>query len=131
MTPPVHTAFFAALSMLLLLALSARTSQLRLRYKVFAGFGGNEQLQRTSRAHGVSFEHLMPGLLVLLCLELLGSDHRLIDALGAAMLAGRLLQVAGFLGAKPEPVFRRGGMTITYTVEGLLVIFLLLKVLRG
>jgi len=130
LTPPVHTAVFAALSMLLLLALAGRTSQLRLRHRIFAGYGGNEQLRRTSRAHGVSFEHLLPALFLLLCLELLGTNRWAIDAFGGAMLAGRLLQVSGFLGGgKPEVALRRGGMAITYTVEGVLAAALLVKAL--
>ncbi len=125
--PPVHSAVFAAISMLLLCALAARTSQLRLRHGIFAGHGDNETLRRVSRAHGVSLEHLLPILLLLLCLELLGADHRIVDGLGIAMLAGRALHVAGFLGMKPEAPLRTTGMGITYTLEPLLAVLLLTK----
>jgi uncharacterized membrane protein YecN with MAPEG domain len=86
---PPHTAFFTALSALLLWALAARTSFLRIKYRTFVGYGDHKDLQRASRAHGVSLEHLLPMLFLLLVYELCGGSHRLLDGFGVVMLVLR------------------------------------------
>ena len=123
--PPVHTAFFAALSLLLLWALALRTTQIRIRERVFVGDGGLKQLRRISRAHGVSVEHLVPLLLLLLILELLGTDRRLVDGFGVAILVARLVHVFGYV--RGFPLVRITGMSLTYFIEPLLALLVLVR----
>ncbi len=127
---PVHTAIYAAVSIWLLLALCLRISALRLRHKVFAGDGGIVALQAASRAHGVSVEHLVPLLILLLIFELLGAKPALVDAFGITILAARILHVAGFLlPARPWGRVRQLGIGITYAIEGVLPLLLVTRAL--
>lgn len=126
---PIHTALFAALSGLLLTTLAGLTSRLRVKYKTFSGYGDHIDLQRMSRAHGVSLEHLLPMLLLLLLLELCGANRWLIDAFGTVMLSSRLLHVGGFLGGSHR--LRVSGMAGTYGTEAALAISLLLRVVTS
>jgi uncharacterized membrane protein YecN with MAPEG domain len=124
--PPTHTAVIAAISMLLLLVLGVHTSLIRLREKVYYGDGGLPALRKASRAHGVSFEHLMPVLLLLLILELLGAGKAVIDGFGIAILGSRLVQVTGFfLGQR---VLRTSAITVTYLIELALALLVLATV---
>jgi uncharacterized membrane protein YecN with MAPEG domain len=125
---PVHTALFAALSCLFLSALAGLTSRLRIKHKIFSGYGDRPDLQRMSRAHGVSFEHLLPMLLLLLVLELCGGDRRLIDAFGVVMLLSRLSHVVGFVRGNHH--LRVGGMTVTYVCETALALAVLVQAAR-
>jgi uncharacterized membrane protein YecN with MAPEG domain len=72
MPPPLPsvTALYAGLGALLLIALGARVSMLRRRFKVGLGDGGHVELQRAIRAHANAIEWLLPGLLLLLVAEL-------------------------------------------------------------
>jgi uncharacterized protein len=121
--PPIHAAVFAALSLLLLWALALRTTLIRIRARVFVGDGGLAPLRRATRSHGVSVEHLVPLMLLLLCLELLGADKRLVDAFGVAILVARMLHVFGFVNAFYR--IRIGGMTLTYLLEPALALVVL------
>ena len=123
---PIHTAFFAGLSCLLLTTLALLTTQLRIRYKTFVGYGDHSDLQRRSRAHGVSFEHLLPMLLLLLLLELCGADHRVVDAFGVAILGSRVAHVIGF--TRKLWRVRIPAMTLTYATEAALGIAMLVRV---
>jgi uncharacterized membrane protein YecN with MAPEG domain len=125
---PLHTAFFTALSGLLLCGLALRTTSLRIRHRIFDGYGGRADLQHVARAHGVSVEHLLPMLLMLLLLELCGASHWEVDGLGAVMLVSRLMQVFGFIAGRGR--VRIQGMTLTYACEAALGISLLMLVVR-
>ena len=125
---PVHAAVVIAVSALFLTTLSGLTSAIRIRYKIFVGYGERTDLQRLSRSHGVSLEHLMPMLLLLLVLELCGADHRIIDGFGIAILVSRFVHVFGFLRGIPR--IRSFGMGLTYITELLLAVMLLVQVSR-
>lgn len=126
---PLHTAFFTAVCGLILVSLALRTSLLRGRYGVYEGYGDHVDLQRTSRAHGVSVEHAVPMLLMLLLLELSGASRTEVDTFGAIIAGSRVVHVIGFLRFGRGRV-RRAGMTLTYACELALVIALLVRVLR-
>lgn len=126
---PFHTAFYTALSGLLLVSLSLRTTWLRGRYQIFEGFGDRIDLQRASRSHGVSVEHLLSMLLMLLMLELCGASHAEVDAFGATMIASRVVHVGGNL-VYGRGRFRRTGMAVTYLCEVGLGIALLVQLYR-
>jgi uncharacterized membrane protein YecN with MAPEG domain len=125
---PIHTAVFAALASLLLTALALLTTRLRIKHKIFVGYGDRSDLQRISRAHGVSFEHLLPMLLMLLLLELCGCDHHIVDGFGIAILASRLAHVTGFVRGLWR--LRIPGMSATYLTETLLALAVLVQVAR-
>ncbi len=125
---PVHTAVFAALSCLLLTTLAGLTSRLRIKYKIFVGYGDRSDLQRISRAHGVSLEHLLPMLLLLLLLELCGCNHWVVDGFGVAILVTRVVHVLGFMRGKWR--LRIPAMTATYALEVALGIAVLVQVAR-
>lgn len=97
-----------------------------MKHQVFAGDGGIPALQQASRAHGVAFEHLVPALLALLCLELLGTHAWVVDALGATLLLARLLHSAVRL-----RLLHYGwgalSMGVNYALEAVLGVLLLVK----
>jgi uncharacterized membrane protein YecN with MAPEG domain len=123
--PPSHSALYAALSMLLLTALGVRISLIRLRERVFYGDGDLRVLRRSSRAHAVSVEHLLPLLLLLLIFELLGARKPLVDAFGIAILGSRLVHIFAFLIGSAW--IRYTGATLTYLTEAALAGFVLAR----
>lgn len=93
---PVHvTAFYTALAALWLLGLALWVVQLRRRYGIGLGDGGHRDLQAAMRIHANAAETLPLGLLVLLVLELMAGPAWALHAIGAALLAGRVLHWAG------------------------------------
>lgn len=124
---PFHSALYASLSMLLLTVLAMRTTMLRRRHHVFAGHGGVPALQAASRMHGVSFEHLLPLILMLCFFEALGGQTLWVDVFGGAILVGRLVQVIGWV---TKTKLRQAGMGLTYLLEISLPLAVLWEVLQ-
>lgn len=81
---------YAGLLALWYLVLSFRVIGFR-RQGVSLGDGGSEAMLRVIRGHGNFAEYVPLALLLLAFLELDHADARLLHALGAALLAGRLL----------------------------------------
>jgi uncharacterized protein len=125
---PIHSAVFVALGCLFLTVLAALTSRLRRKYGIFVGYGDRPELQRMSRAHGVSLEHLLPMLLLLLILELCGCNRTVVDAFGVVILASRLVHVLGSL--LEHSRLKIFGISLTYGTEAALGIAVLAQAAR-
>jgi uncharacterized membrane protein YecN with MAPEG domain len=95
------TPLYAALLALLFVALSVRTLRLRRRLRIPLGDGGAEQMVRAMRVHANFAEYTPLTLLCLFMLELQHVPLVAINALGTALVLGRLLHAHG-VSAAPE-----------------------------
>ena len=76
-------------------------------------------------------EYAPLGLILLLIAELQGAPHWLLHAMGAALLAGRLLHAYG-VSQEPEPyIYRMTGMALTFAMLTTGAATLLLLALMG
>lgn len=103
---PVITSIYAALATLLVILLALLVVDQRRRSAIGLGDGGDRALQQRMRVHANAVENLPLALLLLLLLELGGSDPRLLHAFGAALLVARALHAWGFL-RRPGTSFGR------------------------
>ena len=92
---PKITLLFAALHVLLMLALAVPIARYRHAHKIGLGDGGDKLLARKIRAHGNFVEYVPLALLMLALLELCGLPAPWAWAFGGAILLGRLLHAAG------------------------------------
>lgn len=120
---PRITAFYAALAVLLLLVLAARVMWRRRQARIGLGSGGDAELARRVRAHANAVENLLPGLLLLLLLELFALPPLWLHLAGATLLLGRLLHAMGLSRSGGVSAGRAVGMVLTWAA--LLVMALL------
>lgn len=92
---PKVTLLFAALHVLLMLALLVPISRHRRGQRIGLGDCGDPLLARRIRVHGNFIEHAPIALLLLGLLELCGLGAAWIWGFGAALLAGRVLHASG------------------------------------
>ena len=108
------TALYAGLLTLLFVVLSLRVIRVRRGEKISIGDGDNGDLLRRMRVHA-NFAEYAPLALVLLGLaESLKTDPRLLHAIGAALLIGRICHA---IGLSPQPSIlplRVSGMVLTF-----------------
>lgn len=94
------TLLYGGLNALLVTALGANVSRLRVAHK--AGLGQlPEALVRPVRAHGNAAEWAPLAVVLLLLLELGGVDSLALHLLGGGFLLGRVLHAAGALAKAP------------------------------
>lgn len=111
----IHTALYAALCGVALVALSLRVIRLRRRLGVSVGHGGAPDLERAMRVQA-NFTEYVPLTLILLALaEQLGLAPLAIHALGLLLLAGRAAHFLGFRSTAAPGSLRVGGMALTFT----------------
>jgi uncharacterized membrane protein YecN with MAPEG domain len=108
---PGVTLLYGSLAALLLAALGLNVSRARGPKKAGITTAPDAELLRVIRAHGNSAEWTPMLILMLLILELCGTDHAKLHALGAAIVLARLLHAAGVLLKNPVSVV---GATLTY-----------------
>ncbi len=113
---PILTATYASILALIFLCLSIRVIQLRYRFRVALGDGGEERLERAIRGQGNFAEYVPITLLLILCLELLEGPGWLIHATGAALVAGRLAHGVCFACLESNMVLRRVGVVLSFAV---------------
>ncbi len=121
------TGFAAAACGLLLLFLSLRISQLRLRHQIALGDGGNSALLRAIRVHGNTTEHAPIFLLQCACYEISGGAGPSLMGLVALFLLARLLFAWG-LSRRTVSLPRRAGAALTYLAQFGLSLLLLVQV---
>lgn len=131
MTPFPVASLYAALAGLVLLWLSLRVIRERGRAKVALGHGEAEALLRASRAQGNFVEYAPLALLLIALLEAFGTGPWLLHALGAALLAGRLLHGVGIARIPEDMRLRQAGMGLTFGVLGAASLLLLLRAVSG
>jgi hypothetical protein len=107
--------FYAALNALLMLALSMRVVQARLKTNTAIGDGGNPAMAAPLRAHANSAEYVPMALLLLWALASpLGRSIWLIHAMGIILTLGRVLHAIGLSRSTGPSPLRFAGMVLTW-----------------
>ena len=109
-------ALWAALLLLLMLALSLRTVQQRFRHRVRLGDGGVPEMEQAVRVFGNAAEYVPGALIALVLLALLETDPRLIHGLGATFFVGRLAHAFGLSRSGGQSPGRALGVVLTWVV---------------
>jgi hypothetical protein len=113
------TAFFAGLLTLIYLALTVGVIRGRYTHKVSLGDGGHSDMNRRIRAHA-NFAEYVPLALVLMALcELSGTSGKLLAALGALLVFGRMCHAYSLTiheVKRGRIIFRQIGTASTLTV---------------
>ena len=108
------TALYAGVLGILLVAISARVSMLRGKFKVMFGDGGQDSLMRAIRAQGNFTEYVPLALLLIGMVEWAGTKPWVVHTLAGGLLASRLIHYWGIT-ARKDP--GRGiGVTISWIV---------------
>lgn len=110
------SALYAGLLALLLLVLSVQVSRKRQSAKVGVGHGDDRILHLAIRTQG-NFTEYVPLALVLIALwELNGQPPWMVHALGASLLAGRILHAIGLSRSAGASLPRLVGTILTWLV---------------
>ena len=91
------TALYAAICGLLLMFMGIRVSYTRGKQKVDLGDGGKDAMLRAIRVHGNAAEYIPISLILLLCLEMQGSNHWFLHVCGITLVISRLLHMQGLM----------------------------------
>lgn len=112
MTSLQAAALWIGLNIFLLIYVSARVGQARVKYKINLGDGGNPDMLKAIRTQANYVEYAWAALLGLFTLASLGVSAYVIHALGAAFLFARIAHLAG-LGMGIWPAGRSVGIALT------------------
>lgn len=116
--PPVVVPFYAALLVLLFIALSLRVIRLRRATRVPIGHAGEHRLERGARVHANFAEYVPVALILLSFVEVQGWSPVIVHGLCILLLAGRIVHAFG-VSREPEDFrYRVTGMSMTFTVLG-------------
>lgn len=110
------TALWAGLLGLLSLALALRVIAVRRIAQIGFGDGANVALQQRIRVHGNFTEYVPIALVLMLVLELNSASAGVLNALGAALLVGRLLHAFGLSSSTGATFGRLAGTLLTFLV---------------
>lgn len=125
------TALYAGALALWLLFLAFQVIRQRRAAKVSLGDGGDAALARCIRAHGNAAETVPIALILLGLAEGMGTPAWVLHALGATLLAGRVLHGLHFLKADGPGAMRFLGMVLTVAMIGLTAVGLIGHALIG
>ncbi|MDB6371134.1 MAPEG family protein [Photorhabdus laumondii] len=114
------SSLYVVLGALLLIKLSFDVVKLRTQYRVSYGDGGFYELQTAIRIHGNAVEYIPISMLLLVMMEMNGSNVWTIHVCGLILLTGRVLHYYGL--HHRELRWRRSGMVATYLSIVLMVI---------
>ncbi len=114
MTPVQAAALWSGLLLLLMLVLSVRVVMNRRKHKVLLGDGGGSKITLAGRVFGNAAEYVPVGVGALALLAMLGMPAMAVHAVGAGLLAGRLIHAVSLSDKKPT-AGRVLGMALTYT----------------
>ncbi|WP_323837079.1 MAPEG family protein [Photorhabdus africana] len=106
------SSLYVVLGALLLIKLSFDVVKLRTQYRVSYGDGGFYELQTAIRIHGNAVEYIPIAMLLLVMMEMNGSNVWMIHVCGLILLIGRVLHYYGLY--HRELRWRRSGMVATY-----------------
>jgi len=104
---------YTALNILLLITLSFRVAQVRLRKKISLGDGGNDKMYRRIRAQGNYTEYAPLSLIGLFAMASLSATPIALHITGSAFLLGRILHAVGMEAPKASGKSRLIGMVLT------------------
>jgi uncharacterized membrane protein YecN with MAPEG domain len=116
------TAFYAGLSGLWLLFLSAAVIRQRRRHDVSVGDGGVLALTHARSAHSNACENIPIALILMALAETMGMPGGILHLLGLTLLAGRVLHGWYFLTGATRLNVRIAGMLMTFGVIGVLAV---------
>lgn len=133
------TAFYAALSGILLIVLSWLIIKIRRKTRVPFGDGGNHNLQSRIRAHGNFTEFTPIFLIMLLLAEYNGLPVIALHLLGVLFIAARISHAYSLITREKyengelvsDVKFRFFGMVTTFTCIGALALILLVQFVMG
>jgi hypothetical protein len=127
---PVVTSLYAALLALLLVVLAVAVVRVRLRDRVGIGHGGNDRLALRVRAHANFTEYVPMALLLLLLLEVCGTDRALLHAFGILLVVARLLHAFGLSRSAGRSLGRLTGAGLTFLLIAAMALLLLAYALQ-
>ena len=107
-------ALWSGLLILMLLVLSGMVVSGRRRHMVSFGDGGHPDLRAASRAFGNCVEYATPGMAAMALLALVSGQAWMVHAVGATLLAGRILHALGLMLQTGPSVGRVLGMALTW-----------------
>jgi uncharacterized protein len=116
---------WSGLLILLLTVLGVRVTLHRRKHKVLLGDGGVSELTVSGRVFSNAAEYIPASVAALILLALCGFQDWIVHALGAALLAGRLIHPFGMKSTGGVTAARAGGMVLTWTpllIAGLLLV---------
>jgi uncharacterized membrane protein YecN with MAPEG domain len=113
---PKITLLFAALNVLLMLALLVPISRHRHTHKIGLGDGGDKELARKIRVHANFVEHAPFALLVLGLLELSGLPAAATWSFGGVLLLARVMHAVGLSRSGGYSFGRFWGTALTWLV---------------
>ena len=120
-------AFWAGLSLILMLVLTIRVSMQRRAHRVSIGDGGHPGLLLAGRTFGNATEYLPIGLVALTLIALVGYATPVVHALGAALFLGRVAHAVGMNSQRQPALARMLGMILTYLVFLAAAVLLIVK----
>lgn len=124
---PVVVPFYAALLVLLFIALSLRVIRLRRATRVPLGHRGERSLERGTRVHANFAEYVPMTLILLAFIEAQSWPLGVVHALCVILVAGRMLHAFGVAREPEDFRFRVAGMAMTFTVLGIASALLLVR----
>jgi uncharacterized protein len=107
----VVSSIYAGILALLIVWLSLNVIKLRKAKEVRLGDGGEPELQLAIRAQGNPTEYIPISLILLILLELSGTNALLVHLGGVAIIVGRILHAKGLLSERLR--YRALGMQVT------------------
>jgi len=110
------TALYASICGLLVVFMAVRVSYTRGKQKVDLGDGGKDAMLRAIRVHGNAMEYIPLSLILLFFLELQGSAHWFLHALGVTLVVSRLLHMQGLMQSAKLTPGRLVGTGLTWTL---------------
>lgn len=122
---PVVTSLYAALLALLLVVLAVAVVRVRKGERIGIGTGGSDRLGRAVRVHGNFTEYVPMALLLLLLLEVCGTDRALLHAFGILLLVARLLHAFGLSRSAGTSLGRFAGAGLTFLLIAAMALLLL------
>ena len=110
---PFVTAFYAALTGLLCVVLSALVIRQRMRRRISIGDGGDTEMGRMTRVFGNFAEYAALVLVLLALLEICGGSRLLVHALGICFIVSRLVHAFGLAMTTDVNPGRSAGIVLT------------------
>lgn len=127
---PITTTYGSILA-LMLVALALWVSLGRAKTGLSMGDGGDEMMQKRTRAFGNFVEYVPMAVIVMLLIENASGRDAILHTMGIALIVGRIAHVIGIHPARPLAVGRVIGAGLTWLVVGLGALYALKLVLPG
>ena len=110
----------------IILFLAINVSRLRIKHRISWGDGNNKDLMKAIRVHANGIEQLPIYGLLILALIFSGTSNSVLAYLSIAFTFSRLTHAYGMLYRKP--ILRQVGVAITYLLQGIAIVWLLMSV---